>query len=360
MTETAHIAFLGAGGIAQAHAYALDVLKHYYDDAPPIETVVIASPTPASREAFAHRFGFRDAITPDEIWNRTDIDTLYILGPNPTHTPHLLQACQMPSLKRIYLEKPVGASQQDLLDLQKLQQKDHGKWIIIGFQYLQKSALRSALAHWRSGAFGDPIHFRVEYLHSSYLDPAYRQKHTGRMQPIPANGAMVDLGSHALSLLIAFLGENLVVKGAAASGRFEDTPRTTDLCTTVMLEEPKSGAIGTLVASRVSHGTGDHLALEIYGTQGALRYSTAHPDSYQTHFHDYGWQHHEMLSDYRPSSKFPSDYAPSGWLRALVHHHYLFLGGDQRGSFIPNLDHGILVQQLITRIAEHIHPEVDD
>jgi len=360
MTETAHIAFLGAGGIAQSHAYALDALKHYYTDVTNIEKVAVASPTPASREAFARRFGFAEAIPPEDIWLRTDIDTLYILGPNHTHTPHMLKACQMSSIKRIYLEKPIGASPQDLLDLQTLQQTNHGKWIVSGFQYLQKSALRAALGHWHSGAFGEPIHFRVEYLHSSYLDPAYRQKHPNRLQPIPANGAMVDLGSHALSLLIAFLGENLVVRGAAASGRFEDVPQTTDLCTTVMLEELTSGAIGTLVASRVSHGTGDHLALELHGTQGALHYATAQPDSFRTYLQNRGWQHHEVLSDYRPASKFPSDYAPSGWLRALVHHHYLFLGGDQTGSFIPNLGHGILVQQLIAQIAKHIQTGLDN
>ncbi len=167
---------------------------------------------------------------------------------------------------------------------------------------------------------------------------------------------MVDLGSHALSLLVAFLGDRLSVRTAATSGHFKDTPKATDLCTTVMIEDGASGAVGTLVASRVSQGAGDLLMLEIRGTQGALAFTTAQPDSYSTFLPELGWQRHDPMSDYLPVSKFPSAYVPSGWLRALVHNHYLFLGGARDISFIPDLQHGIQVQQLIQQIADHLHP----
>lgn len=354
MNEIIHVGFLGAGGIAKSHAYALESLKYYYSDSPRIEKIFVASPTPSSREQFANRFGFQEAIPPDEIWNKKEVDTLYILGPNYTHTPQLLKAAVQANLQRIYVEKPIGTCQEDILNLERLEQSNHGKVIMMGFQYLQKSALRKALAHWRTGVFGKPIYFRGEYLHSSYLDPAYRQKHTKHLQPIPANGAAADLGSHILSVLIAFLGNDLIVKTALASGRFEDVPVHSDLCTTALIEETTSGAIGTIVASRVSQGSGDHLSLEIRGTKGALSYDTKQPDVYESYQSESGWQRHEVMSDYLPASKFPADYAPSGWLRALVHNHYLFLGGEPGISFIPDLNHGVQVQRLLQQVADHI------
>ena len=354
MNNSVRIGFLGAGGFAQSHAFALDTLKYYYADIPQVEKILVASPTPSHREEFANRFGFQEAVPPEAVWNREDINTLFILGPNHTHTPQLLKAAALPHLKRIYVEKPIGISQQDITNLEKLEKTEHGKVIFMGFQYPQKSALRKALAHWRGGEFGEPIYFRCEYLHSSYLDPEYRQKNQARLQPIPINGAAADLGSHALSLMIAFLGEGLMVKAAAASGRFADAPADSDLCTTAMIEEIDSGAIGTMVASRISQGTGDHLSLEIRGTTGALLFDTATPDCYESFLPEIGWQRHEVMSNYLPTSKFPADYAPTGWLRALVHNHYLFFGGKSNTDFVPDLHHGIQVQRLLQQIADHI------
>ncbi len=354
MPETVRVGFLGSGGIARAHAYALDILKYYYVDAPSIEKAVVASPTPSSRQGFADRYGFKEAVPPEAIWDRDDLNTLYILGPNQTHTPQLLKAAALPHIQRIFVEKPIGTSVQDIRDLKALAKTDHGKTIVMGFQYLQKSPIRQALDHWRSGELGDPIHFRGEYLHSSYLDPVYRREHPDRLKPIPINGAAADLGSHVLSLLIAFLGEELLILSAAASKNFDDVPSSSDLCTTALIQDQKTGAVGTMVASRVSAGTGDRLSLEIRGTHGALIFSTDQPDSYQSFKQGSTWRKHETLSDYRPNSTFPSDYAPSGWLRALVHHHYLFLGGEPNISFVPGLIHGIRVQQLLQAIAAHI------
>ena len=354
MKTSLRIGFLGSGGIAQSHAYALDALKYYYKDAPHVEKVLVSSPTPAHREAFAQRFFFQEAVEPQAVWARQDIDTLYILGTNETHTPQLLKAAKIPSIQRIYVEKPIGISQQDIDDLQALDNSPHGKFIMVGFQFLQKSPLRKAIAHWHSGAFGAPVHFRAEYLHDSYIDSAYRKKRAGRLLPIPQQGATVDLGSHPLSLLTAFLGNKLVVKTAAISGSFEDVPKYSDLCTTLLLEEPTSGAAGTLVASRISPGTGDLLKIEIWGTHGALLFSTTNPDSYQTYLPDQGWNTVKILSDYSPASTFPAHYTPSGWLRALVHNHYLFLGGEPNISIIPDLAHGIQVQRLLQQTAEHI------
>ncbi len=353
MENSVRVGFLGAGKIAQSHSYALDVLKYYYPDSPTITKVVVSSPTSASRESFAECFGFQEAVPPESFWEKS-MDTLFILGPNQVHTPQLLQAAKQEEIHRIYVEKPIATNQDEMETLQALEKSHPEKFIMVGFQYLQKSAIRQALHHWRTGDFGDPIHFRAEYLHSSYLDRGYRQSHANRFKPMPIDGAAVDLGSHPLSLLTAFLGDNLQVKSAAVSGSFEDVPPHTDLCTTILLEEINSSAIGTLVASRITSGAGDHLSLELRASLGSLVFSTDRPDSYDTYLPGEGWRTHHVLSDYQLSSQFPGIHAPSGWLRALVHNHYLFLGGKPGISFIPDLAHGIQVQRLLQQTANYI------
>ncbi|MCB2202399.1 Gfo/Idh/MocA family oxidoreductase [bacterium] len=356
MTKSLRIAFLGSGGIARAHAFALDSLKHYYPDAPEFERVVVASPTKAHRESFASRYGFQEACSPDAVWERDDLDAVYLLGGNETHTPQIVKALEHPTIQRIYSEKPIAASSDQLATLEALLTKNHDKFFMMGFQFLQKSPIRKALAHWQSGNFGTPVHFRAEYLHSGYLSADYRQKRTSRLAPMPLNGSAVDLGSHVLSLLTAFLGDGLNVRDVSVTnGQIKDVPTITDLCTIALMEETQSGAIGTMTASRITAGTGDQLKLELHGTEGSILFDTAQPDCYYSFQTGESWQRHDVNSDYLPASKFPSDYVPTGWLRALIHNHYLFLGGNPEGSFLPDLAHGVQVQRLIQQIADQFN-----
>jgi hypothetical protein len=99
------------------------------------------------------------------------------------------------------------------------------------------------------------------------------------------------------------------------------------------------------------------MAIELRGERGALLFSSSQPDTYETYLPDEGRRKHEVNSDYQPLTTFPSDYAPSGWLRALVHNHYLFFGGDPVISFVPDLRHGIQVQRLLQDIAEFVLTE---
>ena len=93
--------------------------------------------------------------------------------------------------------------------------------IQVGFQYLFSASVREALAFWKSGKLGKPIHFDVKYYHSDYLKQEYRDKRASRLTPAPDGGAMADLGSHAISLLIAFIGDDLHITSAIQAGSFE-------------------------------------------------------------------------------------------------------------------------------------------
>lgn len=352
--EVCRIGFLGAGGIAKAHAYALQSVKFYYSDTPVIQFVSVCSARRESRESFARQYGFLRAQSFEEFISSRDMDAVFIMGPNHSHFEHFKAAVNMPSVSRIYLEKPVCSSEAEEMEMAALMQ-DTPKTIQVGFQYLQTPAVREALRFWRTGILGTPLHFDLKYYHGDYLRQDYRDKRKTRLTPAPDGGAMADLGSHGISLLTAFLGNGLRMVNAIQAGHFEGVPQGSDLFSSVSLVDPVTLAAGHMSASRISSGTGDLVQLEIYATKGAMRYSSHTSDGFDYFLEDQGqWVRQPVGSNYHGVTSFPSGHVPAGWLRSMVHAHYLFLGGVDSEAFIPGLDHGLEVQRLVRQTAIHL------
>ncbi len=352
----ANIGFIGAGGIAKAHALCLNSLKYYYKDVAPVSFVSVTSARASSRESFAKDYGFSRAEDITTFVQQKDIDTVFILGPNKVHFEHLNLALQMPAVKNIYLEKPVCSSEEEeRLMKQLLIEKGSEINIQVGFQYLLTSSVREALAFWRSGILGNPIHFDLKYYHGDYLQKSYRDKRQTRLTPAPDGGAMADLGSHGISLLMSFFSEELKITGAIQAGGFEDVPEDSDLFSSLSLFDPETKAAGNLSASRISSGTGDLVYLEIFAEKGALRYSSHHADYFEYFLEDTGnWVRQPVGSNYRSVTSFPSGHVPPGWLRAMMHAHYIFLGGRDELAFVPGLGHGLAVQRIVRETAAQL------
>jgi len=352
----ATIGFIGAGGIARAHAYALQALKFYYDSYPEIVFESVTSLHTERRDSFAGKYGFRRSESPSEFALNPDINTVLILGPNKVHFEHLQLALSMPAVKNIYLEKPVCSTLEEEERMQELCSDLQDKYTVqVGFQYLQTPAVREALEFWRTGILGKPIHFELKYYHGDYLQPAYREKRITRLTPAPDGGAMADLGSHGISMLMAFLNDKLQILNAVQAGSFSDVPVDSDLFSSLTLYDPETRAVGHLSASRISAGTGDWIQLEIYAQNGHLKYSSLEPDYFSYYLESDQKEVRRMIgSKYQPVTSFPSGHVPAGWLRAMVHAHYIFLTGDTRGSFVPDLAHGLAAQRLVRETADHL------
>jgi predicted dehydrogenase len=351
-----HLGFLGAGGIAQAHVYASEALKFYYKEVPEIILESVASIRPESRTAFAKKYGFKRAQSVDDFVRNEKIEAVFIIGPNKVHFEHFELALNMPNVKYIYLEKPVCSSLEEenkmktLLDAASPSVK-----IQVGFQYLQTSAVREGLKFWKSGKIGKPVHFDLKYYHGDYLQESYREKRVTRLTPAPDGGAMADLGSHGISLLMAFMGEDLQITSALQAGEFEGVPAGSDLFSSLSLFEPQSGAVGNLSASRISSGTGDLVQLEIFAEKGAFRYSSKNPDYYEYYIEGSDqWIKQMVGSNYNPVSSFPSGHVPPGWLRSMVHAHYQFFTNHDSASRIADLSHGLAVQRIVRETADHL------
>lgn len=354
--QKVHIGFLGAGGIARAHAYALQSLKFYYNEVPDFVFESVASARKESRENFAKKFGFAAAETVEEFSHNEKINAVFILGPNNVHFEHLKLALEMPSVKFIYLEKPVCASLQEEEEMKMmLGTIPEDVKIQVGFQYLQTSSVREALQFWKSGKLGKPIHFDLKYYHGDYLQSSYREKRVTRLTPAPDGGAMADLGSHGISLLMAFLGENLQITSALQGGSFPDVPAGSDLFSSLSLVQPNTGAVGNLSASRISSGTGDLVHLELYAENGTIRYSSQNSEYFEYYIEGSNqWVKQMVGSNYKPVTSFPSGHVPPGWLRSMVHAHYQFFTGNDAKAFNSDLKHGLAVQRIVRETAEHL------
>ena len=90
-----NIGFIGAGGIARAHAYSLNSLKYFYNDATAISLISVTSSSASSRENFANKYGFSVAQDLEDFVQNEKLDTIFILGPNKVHYEHLRLALAM-------------------------------------------------------------------------------------------------------------------------------------------------------------------------------------------------------------------------------------------------------------------------
>ena len=347
--------FIGAGGIARSHAFSLSSVKYYYSDVPEIVMDAVCSASEESRRSFAGRYGFTKACNLKEFVENNRIDTVFILGPNTVHYEHLRAVLGMKAIKRIYLEKPVCSTIDEETAMRHLVDLYPSVKIQVGFQYLFTAAAREALALWKSGVLGTPVHFDLIYYHGDYLKKEYRNKRVSRLTPAPDGGAMADLGCHAISILIAFLGERLHITGALQAGHFEDVMEESDLFSQISVYDEMSRAVGTISASRISSGSGDDLSVELYADNGALRYSSKTPDFFEYYTEESGiWSGKLTGSNYSPVTSFPSGHVPGGWHRSMIHAHYVFLTGGSSETVIPDIEHGLQVQRLVRETAEQL------
>jgi predicted dehydrogenase len=349
------IGFIGSGGIARSHVYSLNSLRYFYNDTPEFILQNVCSSTNESRSAFAVKYGFVTSCDLEEFIGNNKINTVFILGPNKVHFEHLKAVLGMTRIKRVYLEKSVCSNIEEEKAITDLLIKSPDVKIQVGFQFLFSATIREMLKMWQTGKFGKPVHFDLKYYHSDYLKKEYRDRRQTRLTAAPDGGAMADLGSHSISLLIAFLDKRIKIMSALQGGGFEDVREDSDLFSLISLYDEISGAVGTISASRISSGTGDYFSIEIYAMNGAIRYSSATPDLFEFYTEESGlWSRKNVGSNFIPVTSFPSGHVPPGWLRSMIHAHYVFLTGNDKNEFIPDIKHGLAVQRLVAQTAEKL------
>jgi hypothetical protein len=95
------------------------------------------------------------------------------------------------------------------------------------------------------------------------------------------------------------------------------------------------------------------LTMEIYAEKGALRFSSCSPDYFEYYLEETSsWSKIVTGSSFRDITSFPSGHVPPGWLRSMIHAHYVFLTDNKQEPFVPDIRHGLEVQRIVRETAE--------
>lgn len=358
-----NIGLLGFGSMGRTHSWAVDNLKFYYK-ALPFEAKIsgVYTRTRETAENAAKAFGFDfAAASEDELIYNDNIDIIDICTPNTSHYETLKKAIN--AGKHVYCEKPLCVTAAEAEEIAELAKKRGvvGK-IVFNNRYL--AAILRAKELIDAGRLGRIVSFRCAYLHSSCTDLT---KNAGWKQnrDICGGGVLFDLGSHAIDLVYYLCGSFKEVSGRSQiafptrpglDGKLWETNADEAFYMTAELE---CGAVGTIEASKIAVGTNDDLTLEIYGTDGSIRFSLMDPNF--LNFYDgtkpggdfggdRGFTRIECVGRYSaPAGIFPGIKAPAGWLRGHLGSMYAFLDAVHKNDTLchPNFSDAYHVQRVM-------------
>lgn len=362
--NTVQTAILGGGSIGKVHIYAYRTLP-FYSNPIPLEThikyVVNSRPETAYEAA---RLAGEDTI-PLTDWHDAvedpDVKIVHICLPNHLHFEALKAA--ITAGKDIYCEKPVVKNEAEAEELLTLLEGYRGvTQAAFHIRYFASAMYAHELI--QSGKIGRVLEFRGAYMQNSHVNP--NRPLRWKNLKSAGGGALMDIGSHLLELtdwLAGPLERGMAFQKRATSENSENSDRADD--STVMIWRSEAGAIGTLHASKMAHGTENDMTLEIYGTEGAIRFNLQEPhflDVFDGHRPvspfggEAGWTRIPVGNRYpAPDTDFPAAKSGIGWVRAhcTAVAHFLRRVADRNFTEdAPDLKRGIRIQKLIAQAQE--------
>jgi len=327
------VGIIGYGFIGKVHTYAHKVLRFFYDP-PPCRTKLIGVCTSNWETAIAAREhgGFDFGTTsPADLFARDDIEIVHICTPNDSHAS-LIEAA-LDAGKAVYCDKPLcvtEAEAQRIGERASTAARRHQ----MTFNYRFVPATMRAKRLLEEGAVGRIYQFRAAYLHSGYIDPARPLSWRLDLKR-SGGGALYDLGAHAVDMMRWLVGEFdrvsaklpiLITERPVKRGATERRPVEVDDIA-LLTVTARSGAVGTIEATRLATGANDSLRFEIHGSDGALTFDLEAPN--WLHFYDCnaadqplggtrGFTRIECVQRYDPPAGWPGPKFTPGWLRFHV------------------------------------------
>ncbi|MFV0360202.1 Gfo/Idh/MocA family protein [Tropicimonas sp.] len=254
-----------------------------------VDLVVAADPVESSARYAVDRLGYRSAASDyRDVLANPDVDVVSICSPNFLH--HEIAVAAAKAGKHFWIEKPMGRS---LAESQAIASAaaEAGVKTAVGFNYRHVPSLQHARDLVRSGALGRINSVRAAFLADYAADPDTALSWRF-IQAQSGPGVLSDLMSHAVDLaqyivgpvsevtalteifikerpLPATQGAVAFAKGGTEGPR--GTVETDDYA--ALLARFAEGAVGTIEASRAHVGPHAEYTIEIYGTEGSVRWN---------------------------------------------------------------------------------------
>ncbi len=286
MTKHLKIGLIGSGFMGQAHADAFTRAKLLYRDLPAVPRLyMLADASEELAASAAARFGF-EKHTGDwrALVNDPAVDVVDITSPNAMH--HEMALAAIKAGKHVYCEKPLSVTLAEAEEMAAAA-KAKGVKTMVAFNNIKTPAAMLAKQLIDRGDIGTPTRFRGWFDQGFFNDPdlpfSWRctRKEAG-------SGALGDLGSHVISVAQFLMGDidstiaqsqtyfptRPVPQGGSGYGAAASTgaPRAEveNEDQIQALIRFKSGAGGTIEASRVAAGKVFGIYWEVSGTEGTI------------------------------------------------------------------------------------------
>lgn len=361
------IGIVGFGFMGKTHTYGYKTIPLYYEHLPFKIKLVGVCDTMEENAVYAKEMlGFEFATNnPDDLFERKDIDVVNICTPNIYHKEGVLKA--LAAKKNVYCDKPLAASFKETQEITRISsQNDMITQMALQYRFYTISMRAKEIIE--EGKLGNPLSFRVTYLHSGSVHP---DKPIGWKQDkrFGGGGVLFDLGSHALDFIYYLLGEYAEVF-AKTKIQYDFRPdkagnkvKIDAEDQAIIIARTKSGAMGTIEASKIATGTNDEMRVEIHGDKGALRLNFMEPNYLE--FYDdtlaeaalggyKGFTRIECVQRFKqPGGSFPASKFSVGWIRSHVHSLYNFLECvDQHKKASPSFEEGAYIQLVMEKAYE--------
>ncbi len=292
MPERTHIGvgLISAGWMGRLHSRAYRAVPvHFPEIGVHPEMVVAADPDERGRRHAGDVLGYHRTVSDyRDVLGDPRVDVVSICSPNFLH--HEMALAAVEAGKPFWIEKPMGRSLPESREIATAAEAA-GLATSVGFNYRHAPAVARARELIRAGALGTVTNVRVSFLADYSADPLGVL--TWRfLRDQAGSGVMGDLLSHGVDLAQFVVGRVAAVSATTetfirrrplppsgavshfASGTADaERGDVENEDYAALLARFASGAVGVFESSRVAVGARAEYRLEVYGTEGSLRWN---------------------------------------------------------------------------------------